>query len=213
MAATTSSFNLNPAPTSGQGAFGAVPGQLGLPNSTYSQLTQNIPGFSGLNSATVNSIGSQLSGNLSQGTQNLLQDKAAAFGVSAGVPGGTPGNTLTTQNLLNNLGLTSEQLNQQGVANYNQFSNLLGQQQISPELQSNIAETNSINAAAPDPAAAQNYALQLYQEYMNLQNPSGGKSVGADAPGTLASATKAGGGEAFLPAGSTDWRPGSGFAP
>ena len=203
-----SSFSLNVAPQSGAGAFGAVPGNLTAPNSTYQQLSQ-IPGFSGLSSSAIGDTQSQLNGSLSPQTQNLLQNKAASLGVSMGQPGGgtaSTGNTFTTQNLLDNLGITSEQLQNQGLSNFNQLSSTTGQQQLSPELQSSIQEQNAVNAATPNPAAAQSEALSLYQQYLSLANPKAPQSQ-------FQQASAAGGGNAFLPAGSTDWRAGSGFSP
>ena len=204
-----SSFNLNPGTQSGAGAFGQVPGSLSDPNSTFQQLSQ-IPGFSGLSSSAIGDTQSQLNGSLSPQTQNLLQNKAASLGVSMGQPGGgtaSTGNTFTTQNLLDNLGITSEQLQNQGLSNFNTLSSTTGQQQLSPELQSSIQEQNAVNAATPNPAAAQSEALSLYQQYMALANPQNQNQT------QFQKASAAGGGDAFLPAGSTDWRAGSGFSP
>ena len=203
-----SSFNIAPQPQSGAGAFGAVPGNLSNPNSTYQQLSQ-IPGFSGLSSSAIGDTQSQLNGSLSPQTQNLLQNKAASLGVSMGQAGGqgATGNTFTTQNLLDNLGITSEQLQNQGLSNFNTLSSTTGQQQLSPELQSSIQEQNAVNAASPNPAAAQSEALSLYQQYLNLSNPQNQNQT------QFQQASTAGGGDAFLPAGSNDWRAGSGFNP
>jgi hypothetical protein len=202
-----SSFSLNPAPQSGAGAAGLVPGNLTAPNSTYQQLSQ-IPGFSGLSSSAIGDTQSQLNGSLSPQTQNLLQNKAASLGVSMGQAGGqgATGNTFTTQNLLDNLGITSEQLQNQGLSNFNTLSSTTGQQQLSPELQSSIQEQNAVNAATPNPAAAQSEALSLYQQYLSLANPKAPQSQ-------FQQASAAGGGDAFLPAGSTDWKSGTGFSP
>jgi hypothetical protein len=204
-----SSFNIAPQPQAGAGAFGAVPGNLSNPNSTFQQL-QQIPGFSGLSTSAIGDTQSQLNSSLSPQTQNLLQNKAASLGVSMGQPGGgtaSTGNTFTTQNLLDNLGITSEQLQNQGLSNFNTLSSTTGQQQLSPELQSSIQEQNAVNAATPNPAAAQSEALSLYQQYMALANPQNQNQT------QFQKASAAGGGDAFLPAGSTDWRPGSGFSP
>lgn len=204
-----SSFNISPTPQSGSGAYGSVPGNLSLVPSTYQQL-QNIPGYGGLTSSAVGDIGSELNGSISPGTQNLLQNKAASLGVSMGQPGGgvaNPGNTFTTQNLLDNLGITSEQLQGQGLNSLNQFSGTTGAQQLSPELESGIQEQNAVNAATPNPAAAQSEALSLYQQYMAMANPQNQNQT------QFQKASAQGGGDAFLPAGSTDWRAGSGFSP
>jgi hypothetical protein len=170
-----SSYVLNPTPQGGQGAFGAVPGQLGLPTSIYDQLKSNVPNYGALTSSATGDIGSELAGRLSPGTTNLLQDKAAAMGINLGQPGGQPGNTITNQNFLNSLGLTSEGLAHQGVTDYNTFTGTAGSQQLAPELQSEIALQNAVDAAAPNPASAQSYAQSLFDKYLKEQsNPAGG---------------------------------------
>lgn len=157
------------------GAFGAVPGQIGAPPSIYSQLNSNVPNYGSLTGGASADIGSELAGRLSPGTTNLLQDKSAALGINSGMPGGTPGNTLTNQNFLNSMGLTSEGLAHQGLTDYNQFTNTEGSQQSDPNLLFGIATQNAEDAAAPNPAAAQSYAQQLFDKYSN-PNPQSGKS-------------------------------------
>ena len=95
------------------------------------------------------------------------------MGINLGQPGGQPGNTITNQNFLNSLGLTSEGLSHQGLTDYNTFTGTAGSQQLDPAIQSEIALQNAVDAAAPNPAAAQAYAQQLFDKYMN-QNPAGG---------------------------------------
>ena len=70
-----------------------------------------------------------------------------------------------------------------------------------------VSYSGSVNAATPNPAAAQSEALSLYQQYLNLSNPQNQNQT------QFQKASAAGGGDAFLPAGSTDWKPGSGFSP
>lgn len=139
-------------PQAGNGPFGAVPGAVNTPNMAAS--TQY-----GLPSAGASTISSELGGTLSPGTQNLLTNKAAAYGVSTGQPFSSGGNTLPLQNLLDQMGLTSENLAHQGVGDYSQFN--------PATVQADVAEQNATNAAAPDPAAAAQYAEQLFQKYMN----------------------------------------------
>lgn len=164
-------FNIAPAPQSGSGAFGAVPGMISAPPSIYKQLQSNVPNYGALTGGSSADIGNELAGRLSPGTENLLQDKAAAFGINSGMPGGTPGNTLTNQNYLNNLGMTSEGLAHQGLADYSQFANTTGNEQLDPNLLFEIAQQNAVNAAAPNPAAAASYAEALYDKYMGPQQP------------------------------------------
>lgn len=159
----------NPAPQSGSGAFGKVPGVISTPDSTYDELNQNVPNYRALSAATTGNIQDELAGHLSHGTQNLLQDKAAAFGINSGLPGGTPGNTITNQNFLNSLGLTSEGLAHEGVLDYNQFSGTTGNQQLNPELAFGVSSQNAIDAAAPNPAAAASYSQSLYDKYLNQE--------------------------------------------
>jgi hypothetical protein len=105
----------------------------------------------------------------------MLQDKAAAMGINLGQPGGQPGNTITNQNFLNSLGLTSEGLAHQGLTDYNTFTGTAGSQQLQPELQNEVAMQNAVDAAAPNPAAAQTYAQQLFDKYLSQNsNPAGG---------------------------------------
>lgn len=162
--------------------FGGVPGAIGTPPSIYDELKSSVPNYAGLTSGATGDIGSELSGRLSTGTTNMLQDKAAAFGVNSGMPGGTPGNTLTTQNFLNSLGLTSEGLSHEGLTDYNTFTGTAGGQQTDPNLNFGVATQNALDAAAPNPTAAATYAQSLYDKYANpaqnlpksAWNPGGG---------------------------------------
>ena len=138
-------------PQYGNGPFGMVPGAVNTPNMAAS--TQY-----GLPSAGASTISSELAGTLSPGTQNLLQNKAAAYGVTTGQPWASGGNTLPLQNLLDNMGLTSENLAHQGVGDYSQFN--------PASVQAEVASQNATNAAAPDPAAAAQYAKSLFDKYL-----------------------------------------------
>ena|ERR1700677_4074976 len=210
MAATTSptlpSYNVNPTPQQGQGAYGAVPGAIGLPQNTFQQVNAAVPGAAGNAQAASGVIGSQLAGTLSQGTQNLLQDKSAAYGVNIGQPGGQAGNTLSLQNFLGSIGLTSENLANQGVGNYLSFLGGVGAQQTSPGLAVDVATQNALDAAAPNPAAAAQQQQNFFEQYMSqMMNPAGGNK---SKPTQLQNATAQGGGDAYLTPGSTDWQPG-----
>lgn len=161
-------FNLNPGTQGGSGAFGAVPNSVGAPPSIFSQVGTAVPGSTTAAGGALGDINSELAGVLSPGTQNLLQNKAAALGVTVGQPGGTAGNTLTNQNLLDNMGLTSEGLANQGIGNYLGFLGGVGQQQLQPSLLTDIASNNATMAAAPNPAAAQQQQQNLMMQYFNL---------------------------------------------
>lgn len=167
-------FSLNPAPQSGSGTYGAVPGAIGAPPSIWQQ-TQAIPGMSGLTSQNTGLIGSQLNGNLSASTVGNLTDAAAARGVSLG-QGGSTG--LTNEILLKTLGLTHEQLQQQGQQNYLSFLGASGQQQQNPELLAEIASRNATMAAAPNPTlAAQQLQALSRGSSTQLRNPLAGLNL------------------------------------
>jgi hypothetical protein len=161
-------FNLAPGPQGGNGPYGAVPGAIGAPPSIFSQVGTAVPGSAATAGGALGDINSELAGVLSPGTQNLLQDKAASLGVSVGQPGGTAGNTLTNQNLLDQMGLTSEGLSNQGIGNYLSFLGGVGQTQLQPNLLADIASSNATMAAAPNPGAAAQQQQNLMMQYFNL---------------------------------------------
>lgn len=157
-------------PTQQAATFGTKIAQIGAPPSIYDQLKENVPNYAGLTAASGANVANELSGRLSTGTENFLRDKAAALGINMGQPGGTAGNTLTNQNFLHSLGLTSEGLAHEGVGDYNQLINTAASQQQNPALLLDLAETNATNAAAPNPAAAQSYAQNLFQKYIDQES-------------------------------------------
>jgi hypothetical protein len=173
-------YNLNPTPTSGAGVFGAVPGQLGLPD-PGGDLAKRIPGLAGLNSAASANIAAQLGGELPQDVLNQIQDAAARFGVASGMPGsGLAGNRS-----LRDVGLNSLQQQQAGLGNLNAFSSQVsGTQTLSPALQAEIASQNAINAAAPDPSLAGGYAKSLYDQYLASVGRGGGGGTTTISGGT-----------------------------
>ena len=151
-------FSLNPTPTQGSGTtFGMVPGAIGAPPSIWQQ-EQEIPGMSAATTAETGLINSQLAGQLSASTTEGLEDTAAARGLSLGQGGNTG---LVNEILLKTLGLTKEQLQQEGAQNYNQFLSTSGQQQESPQLMADIASRNAAMAAAPNPTLAAEEAISL----------------------------------------------------
>ena len=98
------------------------------------------------------------------------------------MPGMAPGSLISQCNL-RDLGLTSEALTQQGIRDYNAtIPTVSGTQTVSPALQTQIAETNALNAAAPTPALAQNYAQQLYNQYLNAMRGPGTGTTGRPSP-------------------------------
>jgi hypothetical protein len=150
-------FNVSPSPTNYSSIFGGVPGALSLPPSTLQQSTAAVPQLPQLTSSTAGVIGSNLAGQLSPDVINAIKNMAASWGVA----GGMPGSGLSQNKALSTIGLTSEQLQQTGVGQYNQFLTGLGSQQLQPGLESQIQEYNAMMAAAPDPQQAEAYLQSL----------------------------------------------------
>lgn len=164
-------FNLSPSPGTGAGAYGMVPGQTQAPPSIFQQVGNAVPGANGLAQGSATNIATQQAGMLSPGTSSLLQNNAAAMGVTAGQPGGLPGNTISNQNLLTNMGLTSEGMSQQGDQSYLSFLSGVGGAQLKPSLLTDISQSNANLASAPGPqAAAQQQQANLMQMYQ-MANP------------------------------------------
>ena len=133
----------------GGGPYGSVPAPISV-TSPYQQTAGLVPGLPNLTGGAASVVGSELSGNLSPGTVNMLGTAAAERGVGSGMPG----SGLSQNDFLNSVGISSEQLTQQGVGNYLQLLTGLGSQQINPATQVQVGEYNSTMGAAPDPAAA-----------------------------------------------------------
>ena len=162
---------LNPTPQAGAGAFGAVPGALGIPNPA-GDLSAQIPGLPSLNATASNDILSNLSGTLSPGTEHALQNAAATYGVASGMPG----SGLSWNSLYGNIAGASTAEQNLGLQQYNSLiPTVSGTQTVSPSLQTQISGTNASNAASPNPGASASYAQQLFQQYLNqLRGPQGG---------------------------------------
>jgi hypothetical protein len=171
---TGTSYNLSPAPRAGQGAFGKVPGTIGLPN-PQADLAGVYPNLSGANAQVSKNIMGELSGELSPETIKTIQDQAARFGVMSGSPlsqfAGAAG--------LKNLGLSVEQQQKGGLADYlNAITGISKTQTVTPELQSEIAMQNAVYNAAPDPAAAAAEEQKLLDKYLQeTRGPAGGTVV------------------------------------
>lgn len=165
-------FNVYPSPTSGQGAFGKVPGATGLPPSNYQQALSSVPGL-GQNAATASSdVQSLLQGQVAPDTSDYIKRLVATQGVATGVPG----SGLNTADLVKSLGLTSEQLMTSGLGAYNSLLNTVGGLQESPGLMSEIAQQNAALGAAPDPTQVH---AQMLRDLENMYgftntNPAGG---------------------------------------
>ena len=179
-------FNVSPSPTNYSSVFGGVPGALSLPPSTLAQSTAAVPQLPQLLSSAASAIGTNvnalpqltgqaagviggnLAGQLSPDVINAIKNMAASWGVA----GGMPGSDLSANKALSTIGLSSEQLQQLGVSQYNQFQQAgvsdtsqlmtaLGSQQVQPGLESQIQSSNAMMAAAPNPQSAEEYLQSL----------------------------------------------------
>lgn len=178
----TTTFNSNPSPQGGDGAFGLVPGPVGMPD-PLGDLAAAYPNLRNTNSAASAAILSKLRGELSPETLNQIQDAAARFGVANGMPGSNAvsGTIANNANLLGNV-RASEALQQQGLEDYSHIlPTVSGTQTVNPNLQVEVASGNANNAAAPNPEDAATYAQNLFQKYLDLlkgqSNPAGGTGV------------------------------------
>jgi hypothetical protein len=165
----------------GQGAFGAVPGVTGLPNPS-ADLAAQYPGLSGTNAQLSANILSRLKGEIPMDVQNKIQDAGARFGVTSGMPG----SGLANAGIARNLGLTSLDLQNQGVQQYNQtIPTISGTQTVRPETQIGLSQSNAALKAAPDPTQAAAASLDIQDRYMNMlanrnRNPASGTGTYAN---------------------------------
>lgn len=170
----------------GYNPFGKIPGPIGTP-SPFSDLSSVYPNLGRTNAGVSADILSKLHGDLSPQTQQNIQDAAARFGVANGMPGaGGKSGTLVNNLNLRDLGISSENQVESGLHDYgNIIGAVSGTQTVKPELQTEIAATNAVNAAAPNPSDAASYALNLFKQYMN--GGFGGGPAGGTAPAPMTS--------------------------
>jgi hypothetical protein len=161
--APSAGFNINPAPQAGNGAFGKVPGAVGLAPNTYSQVGGVLPNLAALTSGTGSVIGSELSGQISPATMNALKNASATFGTASGMPG----SQLGQNGLFANIAGFSENRQRQGVNDFNSTLQGLAATQTNPELAFQVADRNATMASAPDPEAAAKQQLALFDKYYN----------------------------------------------
>jgi hypothetical protein len=189
-------YDINPSPLPGVGAFGLVPGTIGMPDPA-ADLAGQIPNLGAINAQAGTNIFSNLLGRLSPGMQAQLQNAAASKAVMGGMPGGGAYQNSLYGNLdlLGNV-LSSEQLQAQGLDQYNKFiPTVSATQTVRPETQAGIAAANASKLAAPNPQAAAMYAESLFNKYMNRfgggpAGGTGGYSIRGSAP--FGEGTKAG---------------------
>lgn len=162
---------------------GRVP-SIGTPAAPTGPSLNNVyPNLSGTNAAASGALLNELTGQLSPETQANIQNAAASWGVSAGMPG----SGLMVNRGLRDIGLTTEQLQHQGLQDYQGLiPAVTSTQTLTPEQQAQlqsqnqnlaaeIAAMNATNKAAPDPASAGTYAQELFQKYLDqMSAPAGG---------------------------------------
>jgi len=163
-------FNLNAPARTGQGPYGLVPGNIGLPG-VYQDVAGVFPNLSGNIGALSRSIGSELAGELDPNTVAMLQNTAAQFGIGQGVPlspfAGSSG--------LRHLGLTAEAQRARGAQNLlSSLPTLARTLTVQPETQLAVADRNATLNAAPDPAKAAAEAQRLFDLYMAKLTRGGG---------------------------------------
>lgn len=140
-------FTITPASQGGTGVFGQVPGVIGLPP-VEQQLQSVLPGLQGSNAEVGQDILSNLQGNLSPGTQNALQNSAADTGVSTGMPG----SNLDWNSLYGNIAGASTSQQQTGLQEYDStIPTVSGTQTVAPDLETQVAYQNAVDAASPNP--------------------------------------------------------------
>ena len=227
--------NLNPNPQTGvMNPYGAVPGSISaVPTTTISNLPNPgadlsgvVPNLGSMNTAATGDILGQLSGNLSPATLASLRNAAAQWGVGSGTGMGTMGlGDLANNNLFGNVAGYAENQVNKGIQNYNQtIPTISSTQTLSPGLQlqaatanmgamnqadqfnAGVASHNALNAAAPNPATAQSYAQQLFQQYMDaMRSPAGGSQPSPSAgQGSVKGVTQPGT-ETLTSEDNTDW--------
>jgi len=155
------------------------------------QYEASFPNYSQMESQISQNLLSGARGELSEGTMSNLRQEAAERGVAIGQPSTMGGPTVSNMNLLRNMGLTTEQLQQNaltGLAQYNALSPRTALYNpasmfTTPEQQYNAALQANIWAAAPVPSAAAAAAMAAARSGANY----GYK--GALAPNTGAAAS------------------------
>lgn len=163
-------FNLNPAPRSGRGAYGLVPGGQGLPD-PFPDLARRFPGLEQSNAQLSQNIMSELSGELPPDVIAAIEDEAARFGITSGMPG----SDLARRRGARNLGLSTLDLTRAGLQDYlNATAGISRTQTVDPALKAQIAAHNALLNAAPDPAAAAAAMEASFRRGMDIPGVRGG---------------------------------------
>lgn len=147
-----------------------------IPGVSGPTLNQAYPNLSGTNAQLSSALSSELAGQLSPATIAAINDAAASYGISSGMPG----SGLATNRFPRDIGLATEGLIHQGIGDYSgAIPAVASTQTVNPNtaasLNTEINATNATNASAPDPTAANTYAQQLFDKYLrSMSRPSGG---------------------------------------
>ena len=168
-------YNVAPAPTTGQGPYGLVPGTTPVPPSTFEQVNTAIPGLTGAGSKISDLIMQELQGEISPEAIRNMQDAAARFGITSGMPGSNaiPGTLANNRNLLSNI-LTTRDIQSQGQRDYANLLGAVGQQQTPQSLAAGLSQSNAQLRAAPDPTLAAQQQLANYYAALNIARGPGG---------------------------------------
>lgn len=204
-----STYNTSPTPVTGQGPYGKVPGNIGVPPSIYDQAIAAIPGLGAAATPISGNILSELQGEIDPQALRNMQDSAASYGVSSGMPGtnAIPG-TLAFNKNLRNIGLDTYAVKQQGLRDYLSTLAGVGAGQTSQATAADIANRNATLNAAPDPTQAAAQQLQNYWAALLATRGPGGGTTRAPMPsggtGVYSPPAQQGG---FYPGGGTPSMP------
>jgi len=133
-------YNANPGTQSGNGPFGAVPGQVATPQ-PYQDLSSVFPNLPGANSDLSSNILTELQGGLSPGTLDAISQAQNQFGI------GGPVNTSPMSLGTNDAALENFGLQQYGGT----IPTVSTTQTVDPQVEAQIAQFNAEQAAAPNP--------------------------------------------------------------
>jgi hypothetical protein len=152
-----------------------VPGTIDVPPSLWQQTTSAVPGL-GNTDQFIKNITAEGAGELDPQALRNIQDTAARFGVSSGMPGSnaTP-NSLAFNKTLRDVGLDTYAVKQQGIKDYNSLLGSISGLQTPQSLAAEIAAHNAQLKAAPDPQTASQQQLANYLAALNAtRGPAGG---------------------------------------
>lgn len=169
-------FSLNPSPQRGQGAYGAVPGALGIPASRFDQVS-GVLNTRAASPLISENLLRDLGGDIDI---ESLQNEAARFGVATGMPmtGGGTGPSFTGVRGLNRTEQELRNIRRQGLSDYLQAIQGVGALQTDPNLASQIATQNAVWASAPNPQAAAEEQMRLWQKQFDALSRGAGAGSG-----------------------------------